>query len=1052
MSVLTTNRSYPVPSPYTDPYWDNFWTYAEAIDQDVQTAFDAIGAATGNTDATYNAYGAAAAIVTIDNAQGQGDLRWKPTNAFSYCIDLGDTTGTADGFQVYDGAAEYWRLTRKANNEIDLEAQLRNVFYTTSAAFGITAAGTVTIDTAAALTLGGSTVAIAADGTTVSFDDGYRGASTLAAALDLANNSAEYDTYVVNYGQVSLINALNQAVGGGGGGVDLDDGYNNFGAVPATIVVDNAQGQGDVTWDLTGDFSFNIDLGNVTNAADGFQVFDGVGTEYWRLIRKAANKIDLETALQNAAYATSGTFDVAATGDVVIDSAIGTTISGATVALNSDGGDITATPGAGDYSFVVNIVNVTNTSDGFSVVCGADYFNVIRKSANLADIETALRNIDFNASGTFDIDSTSVATIDSDAGLILGGATVAIAADGTVVTFDDGYRGASTKAAVLALTNATAEWTTFVANYGQVSLINALNQAAGGGGAGDLDDGYDNFGAVPALVTIDNAQGQGDLTFAPTGEISLNVNLGDNVGTVDGFQVFDGVGTEYWRLIRKANNAMDLETALQNAAYVTSGTFDINSTGAVGIDSDGAVDLAGATVTIEADGGIVQVNVSNGSMIIDAPAASNDAALTIQQADVTNAVPALIIDKTLDDFLGLEFQSVANAFLFGANDIETSYYQTNSTEGGLDMAVQHVGSGAGAVNLILEADNNSTGDADVTINAETGAGDPTITIISGDATDAVSIGFTATNITVDLNLVTTDDLDGFIIDGGGNHGGHHWTALVDTTNEWMYVTSELYSYELAAGVGGITLSASAGNISLIATDPGESGADILLDAEDDIEIDADDALTLGGATIGITADGGDITFGASGDINLNPTGVTKVRQLKWVFVPIQWPENGASEPEYVTLLADLPGQVRIRNFDTASDEQVTIPWPVDPDIDATENVIFRVQCWISSDAPAGTEAIAFELDGYSIGQGDSLSVSAFPGTPATSTIADMVGAGVDAQYDNCLTAASGAVPITNLAAWETVMFNLVRDTGVANDYGHDIGVSGIWLGYYTLGT
>lgn len=94
----------------------------------------------------------------------------------------------------------------------------------------------------------------------------------------------------------------------------LNDAYNDYGASPATVVVDNAEGQGDVTWDITGALSFVIDLANITGSADGFSVING--TDNFNLIRDNTNLISLDADLSTADIATSSNLILNSGGDI----------------------------------------------------------------------------------------------------------------------------------------------------------------------------------------------------------------------------------------------------------------------------------------------------------------------------------------------------------------------------------------------------------------------------------------------------------------------------------------------------------------------------------------------------------------------------------------------------------------------------------------------------------------------------------------------------------------------------------------------------------------
>jgi hypothetical protein len=92
-----------------------------------------------------------------------------------------------------------------------------------------------------------------------------------------------------------------------------------------------------------------------------------------------------------------------------------------------------------------------------------------------------------------------------------------------------------------------------------------------------LDGAYD-ADAGAASVTAD----AGDLTVAPTGAYSVNVDLGAATGTADGFQIYEGVSTEYFRVIRKDSNTLDLESAMRNVTLGGSGVIKFEGNTRVG--------------------------------------------------------------------------------------------------------------------------------------------------------------------------------------------------------------------------------------------------------------------------------------------------------------------------------------------------------------------------------------------------------------------------------------------------------------------------------------
>lgn len=129
---------------------------------DIVEALDYLSAASFNMDATYNNFGANPAIVTIDNAQGQGDLRFNPVGAFSLVSDLSGCTGSADGFSIADGSDNF-NLIHKGANLMDLDADLQAADIACSTTFSfsgtnasLTTGGQLSINGNLELTGGGS--------------------------------------------------------------------------------------------------------------------------------------------------------------------------------------------------------------------------------------------------------------------------------------------------------------------------------------------------------------------------------------------------------------------------------------------------------------------------------------------------------------------------------------------------------------------------------------------------------------------------------------------------------------------------------------------------------------------------------------------------------------------------------------------------------------------------------------------------------------------------------------------------------------------------------
>lgn len=109
---------------------------------------------------------------------------------------------------------------------LDLQGQGTGVKVTSTSAFDVNASGAVTLDgvgnsnlttSAGSLTLStttSGTLGLSSAGD-LTFSDQHKAGSTYAGALKLSASSSEYSTFETNYGEVSLLNAINQAKGGG---------------------------------------------------------------------------------------------------------------------------------------------------------------------------------------------------------------------------------------------------------------------------------------------------------------------------------------------------------------------------------------------------------------------------------------------------------------------------------------------------------------------------------------------------------------------------------------------------------------------------------------------------------------------------------------------------------------------------------------------------------------------------------------------------------------------------------------------------------------------
>ncbi len=181
-----------------------------------------------------------------------------------------------------------------------------------------------------------------------------------------------------------------------------------------------------------------------------------------------------------------------------------------------------------------------------------------------------------------------------------------------------------------------------------------------------------------------------------------------------------------------------------------------------------------------------------------------------------------------------------------------------------------------------------------------------------------------------------------------------------------------------------------------------------------------------------------LTFSSPLSRATNAVSLASIKDYDPIF--IEWMLEGTASPEAATILTST-NKVVVRNFDDASDEDLLFYWEVPADLTGG-TINFQVVTWISNATGPSNEGWAFFLQGASIGNGDILSTTL--GTAVKSSIT----ARTDSQYDRVVTALSGAVTITDLAAGETVLFKLYRDVSDADDtYAQDIGVSAVIIKY-----
>jgi hypothetical protein len=283
-------------------------------------------------------------------------------------------------------------------------------------------------------------------------------------------------------------------------------GANAAGDQTLTLAATNA-GAGDGLVAISADGAVSVD-----STAAGFSI-DGITDSNVTVTGNAAGDQTLTISASNAG-AGDGLIDMDADGAITIDS------SGAGVSIDGNAASNFTVDSA-------DLVLSTTTSGELDLT-----------SAGLMDVNAAA-NLDIDVTGTFDMLSSSTFSIDgtgaSNVSADTGALTISTTTSGDLnltaadeVHISDGYNaGSSWAQTYMAFADNAAEWTTFETNFGEVSLLNALNQAASaasaassliltgmttaGLAAGDIAyvSGNDTFGQADADNTAASARAIG---------------------------------------------------------------------------------------------------------------------------------------------------------------------------------------------------------------------------------------------------------------------------------------------------------------------------------------------------------------------------------------------------------------------------------------------------------------------------------------------------------------------------------------------------------------
>lgn len=472
------------------------------------------------------------------------------------------------------------------------------------------------------------------------WDDNHTGSGWTQQYMTLSDATSEWNTFETNFGEVSILNAINQAKGAGGATVlnDLTDvstggatqdqvlAYNSSSGVwsPATV-----SASGGVTLDGAYDYggagsgrSIDVDSGAValtvsdtdnnaalvvtqndsTNDPDGVQISnagsgyalkitqDGSSTSgiYLTTTGSTAQKIYSDQQLTVGTSAQRSSID-GSFGGLILENLPTTGMS--YIEINATSADdtgmisITADGSTGSQNGIIEIEALGADTSGDT------YIKIL--SDNHAGTEESYVIIDADGAGTNSvrIGTSTYGSLDE------------------IRFYDVGNDGSSwTQSYVLLTDGSNTEWNNFETNFGEVSIFNALNQLSGAvGGSLALNDLSDvsTGGATQDQVIAYNASSGtwSPATISGSGggwTTSENTDVDTGTENVDTFDPDgDGAVLWYYSVQNGANHRAGTVTACWDdsagtASYNDVSTSDIGDTSPLSL----AVDMTGGSGTV----------------------------------------------------------------------------------------------------------------------------------------------------------------------------------------------------------------------------------------------------------------------------------------------------------------------------------------------------------------------------------------------------------------------------------------------------------------------
>lgn len=428
--------------------------------------------------------------------------------------------------------------------------------------------------------------------------------------------------------------------------VTLDQAYD--GGANANIAVDAY----DVDWQLAGtSYAFKVTSTNdsVSFTGDGAGNIAGVmnlasldvdTAGAFSLDAGAASHFTVAAANLTISTTTSGTIAVNSAGAVEVDAtgAIGIESSGGKISIGGDAVDQNISIGT-DGNREISIGNGIGTGS-VSIQAGTGGIGLTADSGNLTLSTTTSGNVILSAAGS--------------------------------LVFSDGNKAGSTYDTDLVLSDASGEWDTFETNFGEVSLLNAINQAY----SAVTEDYWNRVGTVLSpqnsgdslAIVIDDTENAIVATFTQA-DVTNNPDVVEisNAGSGDSL-VLSGAGT---RSIVSDNANLSISTT-------TSGHLSVNAAGtlALGNNASSTVTVGGNATTTTTIG-----NDAATSVTIRAGGTAGNG-LTVNASGV--ALSASTGDLALscaagDDITITAANNAASDVIFGAHSGTVTLNSTSNT-------------------------------------------------------------------------------------------------------------------------------------------------------------------------------------------------------------------------------------------------------------------------------------------------------------------------------------------------------------------------------------